>query len=192
MKPLYRKTGKYHAWDHIELVRKSALDIIRHEKYKINPLLVEAAVYIHDIGRTVQDKNHPEISAKLATPFLKKINVPDEEAHVILTAVSHHDKYKIRKTKFIEAKVLFDADKLQIITIFGFLRCWKWLVEERKMKRKAAGRLLLKYIEDIDLYFYSSYAKKKMKDYNPHVKFLVEDILHWQKMEENLLKDIKV
>lgn len=161
--PFYNKTGKYHAWDHILAVRKNALKIASHYK-KVNLSLLEAACYIHDIGRSVKDEGHAEESTRLITPLLRKIAVNKDEIETILDAVSSHDISRIKSAKSLEAKILFDADKMEILSVFGFIRVSYFVIEERHMETREAFNLLHKYCTTVyKNYLQTPYAKIILK-----------------------------
>lgn len=143
-KPFYKNAGKYHDWSHILSVRKNISILIKDHKEARRNILY-AACYLHDIGRCKKDKNHAEESAILAKPFLKKINVKENEIEDILHSIRCHDINKIHEAKIIEAKLLFDADKLEILTVFGFIRVCTWLIEEREMELAKAVNFLWKF-----------------------------------------------
>ncbi len=164
--PCYRKTGRWHGWDHISAVYKLATDIAKKEFPQANLKCLQAAVFIHDIGRTVQDEGHPKTSVMIIEPFLKKIKVPSEDISIILEAVTNHDGKKINQAKSVEARILFDADKIEILTIYGFTRTWFWLVEERQMELDEALHLLWDYYADFRARLYSKFAKTMIeRDY---------------------------
>lgn len=181
-KEFYKKTGVFHAWDHAEMVLFWAKKIA--SKYdSVNLEVLESAVYIHDIGRSIQDEGHPKISAEIAKDFLVEQKIASEEIALILEAVSHHDKAEINKAKSMEAKILFDADKLQIVSLFGFLRCLMWLVNERNMHYNDAIQFLFKYVIDVkENYLQTKEAKEVAKEEFPKIETMVTEFLDWQKM----------
>lgn len=179
--PFYEKTGKFHAWDHIELVRNWAIKLAA-EYPQTNVLALEAAAYIHDIGRSVKDEGHPEQSVKIVHSLLQELAIDTQEIAIIEEAVSHHDKAKIKSAVSIEAKLLFDADKLQIVTMNGFIRCWMWLVDERDMGLADSGTFLLNYIKDVnDNYLFSPLALSIAKTELPLIEKMVATFINWEK-----------
>lgn len=177
--PLYAKTGRYHAWDHIELVKKWALHLAGQYP-EVNREVLEAACYVHDIGRTKQDDGHPEISAEMITPLLIKINLDQAESQLLLEAVACHDKSKIRSATSIEAKLLFDADKLQINSMYGFLRCAFWLAEERQMEMSQALHFLYTYVVDLNENFMQTPEGKKVAEAEfPLIKKMMAQFDDW-------------
>jgi len=162
-KPYYKKADKYHGWDHIVAVRRNALILTRGYK-SVNLGVLEAGCYLHDIGRSKKDKGHAVESGKLARPYLKKIGVCRKERDEIVHAVVSHAKEKILKARTLEAKLLFDADKLEILSVFGFLRVWAWLADERDMELNKAMEFLWKWILSIRKKYLQTNSAKKIAD----------------------------
>lgn len=172
-KPFYEKAGGYHGWDHIVAVRRNALRLAKHYK-NVNLVVLEAACYLHDIGRSVgrsvKDKGHNQESVKLATPFLEKIGVSKKDIGAVNHAVECHAKELILSAKTMEAKLLFDADKLEILSVYGFMRVWMFLVEERKMKLDEALDFLWDWVVEVrKRYLQTIYAKRIV---DPELKVL--------------------
>jgi uncharacterized protein len=173
-KPYYHATGRWHAWDHITGVRRLATAIAEAEFPKANLRCVQAAATIHDMGRIIRDEGHAEESGRIAGPFLRAINLPEDDITTILDAVTHHDVKKIEQSKTIEARIVFDADKIEILSVYGFTRVWYWLVEEREMELGEALRFLWDYCARFKDKLYSDYAKEMVKDDYKRISELVE------------------
>lgn len=158
-KPFYRKTGKFHGWDHIKEVAKHALHLSKeYPQTNLNVLL--SACFLHDIGRSIKDKNHARESTRIATPFLLKIKVDQQDIDAITHAILCHEYKEITSAKTIEARILFDADKLEILSVHGFLRTAFWLVEERNMEFSHAVNFLWSYSKKtFENYLFSQRAK---------------------------------
>lgn len=146
VKPYYldKKAGKFHDWRHIRMVLHAA-EKLSLGQVGVNINLLRVACYVHDIGRVVSDETHPIESMKIATPFLLKIGLSKSEVDIIGDSVLNHGIEKILSSKTVEAKILFDADKLQIVSLYGFIRVWGWLVEERGMDIDKAMTFLQDY-----------------------------------------------
>lgn len=137
----YKNAGKYHTWEHIIRVEHHAIKIAKN--YDLVDLKVlKAAVYLHDIGRGVKEGDHVKKSVILSKKFLKtkKFNIKEIEA--ICHAVESHDIKNVLNSKTIEAKILFDADKMEIASVNGFMRVCMWLVEEEKIELPNAVNFL--------------------------------------------------
>lgn len=163
-KKFYENTDPYHDWRHIEAVRENALWLAR-DYPNVDKLLLEAACYLHDIGRVEKDEGHPYISAKMARPFLEKLGVEQAEVELVCEAVYHHGKEDILKVKSEEARLLFDADKIEILSVFGFWRVSFFLADQRKMDFYKAVEFLWKYARDVrENYLQTEKAKKLVDD----------------------------
>ena len=116
-----------HDWDHTERVLQLCLRIGRKEKTDLG--ILKLAAVLHDIGRSEEDRTngkvcHSEAGAALARTILGAHGLPettiDRVAHCIET---HRFRNKaVPATK--EAKVLFDADKLDSIGAVGIGRAF--------------------------------------------------------------------
>src|SRR5689334_6219396 len=113
-KPYYKATGRWHAWNHITAVQRLSCAIAEAEFPEVDKRIVTAAATIHDMGRIIRDEGHAEQSGKLAKPFLQAIGLPQATIDTVLDAVVHHDVKKIEQAKTVEARIVFDADKIEI------------------------------------------------------------------------------
>lgn len=178
--PYYRATGRWHGWDHITAVKKHALNIAK-DYPDVNLPCLEAAALIHDMGRIIQDDGHGAISAQIAAPFLDAIGVPKGEIKIIVDAAAHHELGQIDKAKTLEAKLLFDADKIEILTVYGFMRVAFWLTEEREMELGKAVNFLWDYCRRFRKKLYSNYAKKLVTKEWPLLVKLVQQFNAYEK-----------
>lgn len=114
-----------HDWSHIERVKTLALYIGKKEKADLQ--IIEMAALLHDIGRKEEMKSkglfcHAEKGAILAQKILKKYEISDEEIENIVHCVKAHRFRNNHKPDTLEAKVLYDADKLDSIGAIGVAR----------------------------------------------------------------------
>ncbi|MBN1263430.1 MAG: HD domain-containing protein [Candidatus Pacebacteria bacterium] len=163
----YKKTGNYHDWGHVLAVKKHILNLLR-EIDRANENLLLAACYLHDIGRSVKDEGHPAESVRLASPLLKKVGLSKAETDIILDAIEFHTAPEICQAKTLEAKILFEADKLEILSVAGFLRTLLFVIEERKMSLSAGLDFLWSYAREVQKKYLwteraKSVAKREMK-----------------------------
>jgi uncharacterized protein len=116
-----------HDWEHSERVYRLCMHIGATEGADLNVLA--AAAYLHDIGRTHQDRAkggicHAEKGADMARGILGAFPLADDTKDNIIHCILTH-RYRnshIPETK--EAKVLFDADKLDAIGAVGIARAY--------------------------------------------------------------------
>jgi uncharacterized protein len=111
-----------HDWDHVERVYKLCVRIGEKENADMDVLRV--AAILHDIGREDETNSkgkmcHAERSATLAREILSRYGFDNERINKIAHCIETHrfrgNKVPVSK----EAKVLFDADKLDSIGAIG-------------------------------------------------------------------------
>lgn len=118
-----------HDWSHVERVYNLCLDIGKKEKADLD--ILKLAAFLHDIGRQREmanpdEINHAQVSFDIASEILKKYKINGEISKNILNCISAHRFRKNRLPETIEAKVLFDADKLDSIGAIGVARAYAW------------------------------------------------------------------
>ena len=119
-----------HNMEHVMRVYKNAREIAKNEKADME--VVEIAALLHDIGSENEIKDstgktdHAIESAKLAKPFLQKLKIPEEKIQHILDCIISHRYRTENKPKTLEAKIVFDADKLETTGAIGVARIFMW------------------------------------------------------------------
>jgi uncharacterized protein len=116
-----------HRWDHTQRVSELAKHLAGIEK--ADPEIVKIAAYLHDIGRTKEDKSngkicHAELGAEMAYKILKDRGFDHEKIKQITHCIKTHRFRDQNIPETIEAKVLFDADKLDSIGAIGIGRAF--------------------------------------------------------------------
>lgn len=119
-----------HSMEHVERVYALAETLAEGEDVDLD--VIRVAALLHDIGnvREQEDRtgktDHAVESVKMAKPFLRKLGYPKKKiAHIGDCILSH--RYRTdREPETLEAKILFDADKLDSIGAVGVARgfCW--------------------------------------------------------------------
>lgn len=118
-----------HEFDHSERVREWAVKIAKAEK--ANVFLCELAALVHDVGRAIE-KQHPGVRHhELSYNILRVWFATDD----VLSQLSKQEKmnvlYSVRNhwnnaaTKYFEAVVLRDADKLDTFGTIGIKRTYE-------------------------------------------------------------------
>lgn len=118
-------TDSAHDKEHVFRVLYNALDIARYEKNTDLDVLV-CACLLHDIGRKEQFENpdlcHAAVGAKKAYDFLIENHFDVSFAEKVSHCIECH-RYRSGNTpQCIEAKILFDADKLDATGNIGIAR----------------------------------------------------------------------
>jgi uncharacterized protein len=111
-----------HGWEHVQRVYHLALRLAEQEH--ANRLIVGMAALLHDLGRTIRDptRPHAERSAILATTLLAPYNLPLDTQYAITHAILAHSYSRGIAPATLEARVLYDADRLDSLGASGVLR----------------------------------------------------------------------
>ena len=116
-----------HDWDHTERVLELCLRIGRQEKADLEVLRL--AAILHDIGREAEDKSggrlcHGARGAVLAAGILKRHGLERDTISRVVHCIAAHRFRGRQEPESLEAKVLFDADKLDSIGAVGIGRAF--------------------------------------------------------------------
>lgn len=114
-----------HDWTHVERVYNLAMNIGKQEKADLS--ILAAACLLHDIGRKAEMKSrgkfcHAEKGAELANKILFKYRIDQDIIDNVTHCIISHRYRNQNIPNTIEAKVLFDADKLDSIGAVGIGR----------------------------------------------------------------------
>jgi uncharacterized protein len=116
-----------HDWDHTQRVFNLCLHIGRVEGADLEVLQIAAC--LHDLGRPLQDASkglvcHAEKGAAMASSLLERYLLADEKKANIVHCIRSHRFRGTCRPETLEAKVLFDADKLDSIGAIGVGRAF--------------------------------------------------------------------
>ena len=116
-----------HDWYHTKRVYDLCMKIGKVEGADLD--ILGAAAYLHDIGRPFQDMAkgkicHAEKGAELACEILSEIDIPEEYKKNIIHSIRAHRFRGENRPETLEARVLFDADKLDSIGAVGIGRAF--------------------------------------------------------------------
>lgn len=125
-----------HDLRHIERTVKLAKFIAEKENANIDVCIVSA--WLHDIAKNINEDVHGDLGAEMAEPLLKELDFDNKFIEQVKHCIFCHDTTNVDKARTIEAKVLYDADKLQVIGPFGFCRVFSDLVAFKKILLKDA------------------------------------------------------
>jgi uncharacterized protein len=113
-----------HRMDHLNRVARNAKAILEFYP-EADAEILYLAVLLHDVDQPFNDKaNHVARSAALAERLLTGIAYPPARIACVLDVIREHSTEHISSVRpsTIEAKILFDADKLDGLGAFGILR----------------------------------------------------------------------
>ncbi|MBO9483027.1 MULTISPECIES: phosphohydrolase [Gammaproteobacteria] len=115
-----------HDFSHFQRVWKTAQQIMDLEQVSVNPLVVLAACYFHDI--VVLPKDHPErsrassLAAIKTRTCLEDMGFPAELIDNVCHSVASHSYSAGIAPETIEAKVVQDADRMEALGAIGLAR----------------------------------------------------------------------
>ena len=116
-----------HDWEHTLRVFKLCDRIGNKEGVDMD--VVRVAAYLHDIGRGYQDASlgvicHAEKGAEMAAPLVQALHLTEQQKENIIHCIRSHRFRGNHVPATPEAKVLFDADKLDAIGAVGIARAY--------------------------------------------------------------------
>ena len=113
-----------HDCEHVYRVLYNALEIAKGEAVDYDILI--AACLLHDIGRLDQIRDsslcHAKVGSEKAYRFLLELGMDEAFASQVRHCVLAHRFRKAQPPQTIEAKNLFDADKLDVTGAIGIAR----------------------------------------------------------------------
>lgn len=114
-----------HDKEHIYRVLYNALQIAKDEE-NVNYDVLIAACLLHDIGRKEQFADptfcHALVGADKAYRFLTEHGFESDFAEKVRHCIQVHRFRKAMQPQTVEAKILFDADKLDVVGAIGIAR----------------------------------------------------------------------
>ena len=114
-----------HDAQHVYRVLYNALEIAESETGVNYDVLITACL-LHDIGRKEQFEDpklcHAAVGSKKARIFLAGHNFSEEFTERVCHCILSHRFRKAAPPQTIEAKILFDADKLDVTGVIGIAR----------------------------------------------------------------------
>jgi len=117
-KEIFNGARGSHDWDHTLRVFRLCDRIGKAEKADLD--VVRIAALLHDIGRSQQDTTNGDVcharqGARLAREIILPLPLSEAQRENVVHCIRTHRFRGRRRPETIEAKVLFDADKLDAI-----------------------------------------------------------------------------
>ncbi len=159
-----------HDSQHIYRVLANAMEIAKREERVDYDVLI-CACLLHDIGRKEQFEDpalcHAQVGADKAYRFLVEHNFTKEFAEQVKHCIICHRFRKTNEPQTTEARILFDADKLEAAGTIGIARTliYKGEVAEPLYSVGADGHILCGE-EDTEPSFVHEYKHKLEKIYD--------------------------
>jgi len=120
-----------HNFDHAMRVYNMAVRLA--EKEDVDMEVVKLGALLHDIaGKKELDDSagktdHALEGAKVAGSILKKLGCPEKKTRHIQDCIVSHRYRTNNKPETLEAKIIFDADKLETVGAIGAARAFVWV-----------------------------------------------------------------
>jgi uncharacterized protein len=166
-------TCSAHNLDHVFRVYKLCLLLAKYEKDVDLEVLIPATL-LHDIARVEesQDKtgkiDHAVLGSEIAENILRKLDYEEEKIQKIKHCIVAHRFRTGDEPKTIEAKILFDSDKLDIIGASGIARTFM-------LAGQFGQRLIVN--ESLGDYFNSNTVENgRLKDVSKHTPFIEYEV----------------
>ena len=109
---------------HVYRVLYYAMELAQGEA--VNRDILITACLLHDIGRKEQFEDptvcHAAAGAQKAEKFLRALGWAQEDIHQVCHCIRAHRFSKKSPPETMEAKILFDADKLDVVGVAGVAR----------------------------------------------------------------------
>ncbi len=162
-----------HGWDHVERVVRLAEKIAAAEQ-AADIFIVKTAAILHDIARLDEVDStgkscHAEHGSRMAHEFLLSLGLDPARADLIRQCILCHRYRNDHVPSSIEAKILYDADKLDSIGAVGIGRAFLFSGE-------VGARL---HNPDIDINLTEAYGKEDtaFREYMVKLRFIHERML---------------
>jgi uncharacterized protein len=114
-----------HDAEHVHLVLHIALECAAYEQNVDTDVLI-AACLLHDIARKAQNANpficHAQLGGEMAYQFLMADGWDEEKARHVQQCILTHRYRSASPPETLEAKLLFDADKVDVCGAMGIAR----------------------------------------------------------------------
>lgn len=176
---------KDHAHDLEHALRVREWGKLLAEEEGADATVIELAALLHDIGRSsAVEKTHAESSAGLAVNILHKTGYSEDIVLRVREAIMAHSLEAGHEPITLEAKILYDADKLDFVGAIGLARLFTFggvegwpLVGENSCETF--------YLERIRGYQKHLYTKAATVYFKPLLLFMEE---YWRELHAERLK----
>jgi uncharacterized protein len=128
----FRGARRSHDWEHTLRVARLCERIGPAEGADMQVLMT--AAYLHDIGRQAEDETggrvcHAREGARMAAEALAEFDLSEEQKNNVVHCIRTHRFRDRAVPETVEARVLFDADKLDAIGAVGIARAYMFAGE---------------------------------------------------------------
>lgn len=162
-------TCSAHNLDHVFRVYNLCLLIAKHEENIDLEVLIPSAL-LHDIARVEESRDktgeidHAILGSEIAEYILMKLEYEEEKIEKIKHCIISHRFRTGNEPNTIEAKILFDADKLDALGASGIARTF--MLSGQFGQRLTMNGVLDDYLE------YNTVENGRLKDVSKHTPFI--------------------
>ena len=114
----------HHSKSHVERVHNLAIRMAEKENADLD--VIKASALLHDVARAKEDEgkieDHAAEGAKMARRILEEINFPREKVEKVVHCIEVHRFRNNMKAESLEARILQDADRLDMLGAVGIAR----------------------------------------------------------------------
>lgn len=161
------ENDKYHRMAHVTETADIAVELAKKEHADAD--VCWTAAMLHDIRKS-KPGDHAADGAKQAKKFLLDLGLPAGFAELVADVIHHHNKDF--NDGPIERGILWDSDKLPLVTPDGFKNrmtpYWIGKLGETEGKKKATEEYFFYYQR-----FHTATAKKKIMEYRKQMELLL-------------------
>lgn len=157
-----------HDIDHVLRVYNMCVHLAEGEPH-IDLQCLKAAALLHDIARVREDTDpageidHAVLGAEMADTILTGFKYPPEKRECVSHCIRAHRFRSGCSPQTSEAKILFDADKLDVLGAVGVARCF--MLAGQYNERIYVRRSLDEYVEENLL---AKSSRGRIKDFPKH------------------------
>jgi len=166
-------TCSAHNLDHVFRVYNLCLLIAKHEENVDLDVLIPSAL-LHDIARVEESKDktgkldHAILGGEIAEDILRKLQYEEEKIQRIKHCIIAHRFRTGNEPNTIEAKILFDSDKLDAIGAIGIARTF--MLSGQFGQRIIGKEPLNEYMES------NTVENGRLKDVSKHTPFIEYEV----------------
>jgi uncharacterized protein len=166
-------TCSAHNLDHVFRVYNLCLLISKYEKDVDLEILTPAAL-LHDIARVEESEDntgeidHAVLGSEIAGEILRKLEYEEEKIEKIKHCIIAHRFRTGHQPNTIEAKILFDADKLDVIGASGIARTF--MLAGQFGQRLTVNESLNDYLDN------NTVQNGRLKDVSKHTPFIEYEV----------------
>lgn len=171
-----------HNLDHVFRVYSLCLLLAEHEDNVDFEILIPSAL-LHDIARVQESQNetgeidHAVLGSEMAEDILRDLEYEEEKIKKIKHCIIAHRFRTGNEPKTIEAKILFDSDKLDIIGATGIARTF--MLAGQFGQRLSVNQPLDDYLKT------NTVENGRLKDVSKHTPFIEYEV-KFKKIPEKL------